>query len=71
MADQNDKPNPLYRDKVINEDITILSSDRIERLSRRELQNAKEYYSAVLEVLCGKQVWKILKALNEVENRLK
>lgn len=68
--DPSKKPNPFVRDAVIQEDVVILDSEKINKMSVEELRNAEKYYEAFLEVLAGTQVWDILESLHQVEIKL-
>lgn len=68
--DDSKKPNPLVRDAVIQEDVVLLDTAKINAMSVEELHKAEKYYEAFLEVLAGTQVWDILESLHQVEIKL-
>ncbi len=65
------KANVELRAEVAGDDVEIIGHKRALKMHTKTLRKAEEYYSLVLEALCGKQVWEILDALAAVQEELK
>jgi hypothetical protein len=65
------KPVLDLRREVAKDDVIILDPKRVARMHNKTLRTAEDYYSKVLEALCGKQVWSILDSLTAVQEEMK
>lgn len=68
MARDKAKPIPFAREQVLEHDVVIPDFDRFKHMKTAKLEEYEKYYDAILEALCGKQVWTILDAIEAINH---
>lgn len=65
-----DKPNITLRNKIITDDVIILSKDQLKHKSKEFLVNYRTYLKTTLETLAGKQVWKMIHSYCDINEEI-